>query len=167
MLEQEWQYKKEYEEKLAKEAAEKAAAQAAEQAQLDKLEANLNIEYNLANKYLKANYVEDGMIPKANGIVAINYLYGLYKAGKISKPTFTRLKAEYGLPDYTPSLSENLADKPGGKNYGLNTSPTGELSVLNNDINKNALYTYNRNSSAYANAGDDRNWFQKAWDKLF
>lgn len=141
--------KEEAEARAKAEAAERARAAEAERKAREKLENEVrkeafNVEYNRVHNQFKARFVNNGIVSEKKLKAAIDWLFNEYADGKMSKEVFNRIKAMYGLPNYDPSLREQLGlpkmTVPSGQNIYTNEI-LGGMQVLGSVSNKPYPYT--------------------------
>lgn len=100
-------------EQAAREAEAKRVAEINAKAKYEKevKTTEMQLDYSWGLKSFKAEMsgkIKGGLISDQDGRAAINYLHELYKDGKISNPTYNRIKAEYRLPAYTGSTKSDM-----------------------------------------------------------
>jgi hypothetical protein len=97
--------------------SERRAREKAEKASLDEM---YKVEYNRTLNQFKYRFVKNSIVPDSKLKAASEWLFNEYADGKISKETFNRIKATYGLPTYEPSLREQFGlprmNVPAGQN---------------------------------------------------
>lgn len=106
--------------------AEEAARQAAQE-EIKKTQ--LNTEYTWAHNQFKYRFVQNSIVPDSMLRDATNWLHEKYKNGEISNPTYNKLMAIYGLPEYQGTyVSQAAYDYY--KNYGGSLSEAQGLTTL-------------------------------------
>lgn len=137
---------------IADEKARREAEERARQSAEDEIKkTNLNIEYDWANNQFKYRFVENGIVPDSMLRDAINWLHEMYASGKISNPTYNKLKAVYGLPAYQGSY---MSDEAYSLQQGMATTPGLKMNLT--DSTAEGLARINRIST--------KNLAEKGWN---